>query len=464
MNKRLSISKGARVNLSALFAVVAALSWLVAGTAADVFDDSPPVWEPLLWGGKPLIEDQHGLPDVSSPQSPPMRLPSQSGDAMSPEDRARLVRQSGSAAGDSNHLASLPSDGILPPYAPVFVGLRDRLVARMPPNDASLGYCRAQYKAVWLRNIPPLYMTPELPGEGIWQSQGMPTGPDAQPVMYRTSYRPSAQYPNAIVYMLLFDMKRISMGLFIGSSEPGGAHGTSTVPREDRPNLVAVTNALWKQKHSGEGGTIFRGQVIKKLVPGLATIASYKDGSVDILEWNDGIPISLINDAKQLRHLIVKDGKVVDHIVKAGRQEDSEIGLGYLLSENEMDSSASWYGYGYAGLQPQVNFGPDWFIATRSAFGIRSDGNLVFAAGYHISTKDLAKALVLAGCQRAIHGDANPHNVLGNIYHTGGDGLIVKKERLSPEQKTYTLDRYVDKSYTSDFFGFFISRDEKDSS
>ena len=128
-----------------------------------------------------------------------------------------------------------------------------------------------------------------------------------------------------------------------------------------------------------------------------------------------------------------------------------------MLSENEAaDTGGSWSWYGYGGLQPQANFGADWFIATRSAFGIRADGNLVFAAGHHISTKDMAKALALAGCERAIHGDANPHNVLGNIYHVGGDGLIVRKSRLSPEQKTYTLDRYVDRSYTSDFFGFFI--------
>lgn len=451
------------MNLSVLFTMVAALTWLIGGTAAaDAFEDSPPIWEPLLWGGKPVTANHNDVPDKPFVHPMTVRLPSQADDA----ERARLVKPSESDAHDSAHLASPHPDGIIPPCAPVFVGLSDRLVASMPPDDAPLSYGRAPYKAVWLKNIPPLYRAPELPGEGIWQSQGMPTGPDGQPLMYRTSYRPSVQYANAIAYMLLFDMKRVSMDLFIGSSEPGGSGKTSTVQREDRPNLVAVTNALWKQKHSGEGGTIFRGQVIKKLVAGLATIVSYKDGSVDILEWNDGIPVSLINDAKQLRHLIVKDGKVVDHIVKAGRQEDSEIGLGYLLSENGTDSSASWYGYGYGygGLQPQVNYGADWFIATRSAFGIRADGNLVFAAGYHISTKDLAKALVLAGCERAIHGDANPHNVLGNIYHVGGDGLIVKKEKLAPEQMTYTLDRYVDKSYTSDFFGFFISREEKDSS
>ncbi|MGB9618685.1 MAG: hypothetical protein ACPL7J_15300, partial [Desulfomonilaceae bacterium] len=82
-----------------------------------------------------------------------------------------------------------------------------------------------------------------------------------------------------------------------------------------------------------------------------------------------------------------------------------------------------------------------------------------FAVGHHISTKDLAKALVLAGCQRAIHGDANPHNVVGNIYFPDGNGRFARKEKLSPDQKTYTLDRYVDRSYTSDFFAFF-RRDE----
>jgi hypothetical protein len=113
--------------------------------------------------------------------------------------------------------------------------------------------------------------------------------------------------------------------------------------------------------------------------------------------------------------------------------------------------------------QSQMNYGPDWFIASRSAFGIRPDGNLVFAVGHHISTKDLAKAMVLAGCERAIHGDANPHNVLGNLYFVGGDGSIVKKEKLSPEQRNGTLDRYVDKTYTSDFFGFFLRHGERGS-
>jgi hypothetical protein len=295
-----------------------------------------------------------------------------------------------------------------------------------------------------------------MPGEGVWQSGGLPTGKDGMPIVYTTSYRPSVRYANAVAHMMLFDMKQLSMKLYIGSTEPGGSSKTASVEPQDKSRLLAITNALWKQKHSGEGGAIFRGTVLKTLMPGLATIVAYNDDSVDILEWNDGIPTSLVRDARQLRHLIVKEGKVVDSVIQGGRRADSEIGLGFLLSEEEQAPNPYWGGF--AGLAPTPTYGEEWFIATRSAFGIRKDGNLVFAIGHHISTKDLAKALVLAGCDRAIHGDANPHNVVGNLYYGNGDGEIVKRVKLSPEQRSYTLDRY-DKSYTSDFFGFFLKRE-----
>ena len=108
--------------------------------------------------------------------------------------------------------------------------------------------------------------------------------------------------------------------------------------------------------------------------------------------------------------------------------------------------------------------GNDWFIATRSAFGIRPDGNLVFAAGHHISTKDLAKALVLAGCVRGLHGDANPYNVLGNLYYTDNAGNIVNMAKLSPEQRNTGLKQYITKGYTNDFFAFFKKQFRGDSS
>lgn len=426
---------GTCVSFAAYTIVVLAVVVCASPVCADSFDEAPPLWEPLLWGGKIAASDN---PDALGTSKQPDPAPA------------------------SHESPAVALSRLAAPLSPASVPMADGVIVRSPLVEAPPEYCRSRYREIVLKNIPPLYLSPPLPGEGIWQSQNLPTGPDGKPVMYRTSYRPSVDYPNAIVHMLIFDMSQLSMRLYLGSAEPGGSKDTSIIQPQLRPFLLAITNALWKQKHSGEAGTIFHGDVVKELADGMATLVVYKDDSVDIVEWAEGIPISLVRDARQLRHLIVKDGKVVESIMRAGQLADSEIGLGFLLAEDPSEAfPPNWYGFAPGGNQ--TNYGPDWFIASRSAFGIRPDGNLVFAVGHHISTKDLAKAMVLAGCDRAIHGDANPHNVLGNLYFVGADGSILKKEKLSPDQKSGTLDRYVDKSYTSDFFGFFLRSGERGS-
>jgi hypothetical protein len=290
------------------------------------------------------------------------------------------------------------------------------------------------------QSIPPLYMSPALEGEGIWTAEGLPVGSDGSPLAYKTVYRPSQEFPNSIVYMALFDMSRLKARLFIGESEPGVYQISHHADREDLSKIVAITNAMWMQQHSRGAGAIFRGQQVYPMVEGMATLVVYRDESVDILEWSDDIPLSLVSDARQLQHLIVKDGKVVDKIVKHGKIADSEIGLGGFLIDN-------------SGRSTMANRDL-WFLANRSAFGIRSDGNLVFAMGHHISTKDLARALVLAGCKSAIHGDANIHNIVCNFYFRNEENRIVKRDRLSPEQMKYTMNRY-DRGYAKDFFAFY---------
>jgi hypothetical protein len=427
--------------------------------AADDFDESPPEWECLLWGGQPSTAKQKEtlikVPAVAHPEE------TENGSVRDPRDETKQVTKADSSSPDSRETLESWDKRLTKKFTPLLASSRNSSILLKPVIEMAGDHSRAPFRTLFLRNIPPLYMTPAMPGEGVWQSGGLPTGKDGMPIVYSTSYRPSVGYANAVAHMVLFDMKQLSMKLYIGSTEPGGSNETATVEPQDKSRLLAITNALWKQKHSGEGGAIFRGTVLKKLAPGLATIVAYNDDSVDILEWNDGIPTSLIRDARQLRHLIVKDGKVVDSVMQGGQRADSEIGLGFLLSEEEQ--VPNWYWGGFARLAPTPNYGEEWFIATRSAFGIRKDGNLVFAIGHHISTKDLAKALVLAGCERAIHGDANPHNVVGNLYYSNGDGEIVKRVKLSPEQRSYTLDRY-DRSYTSDFFGFFFKREESEPS
>jgi hypothetical protein len=443
----------------ALFLVILSITAAVDSWALDdSFSESPPAWEALLWGGKVSVDEPNKAeagPERSAIQgsdtsTAPEAIPPETAAPVPKEEPASLWRIS----------IDTVTQSVAPSWEshPADPGLAHRSEA------LAGGFSLMPYRVLELRNIPPLYTNPALPGEGVWQSQDLPVGKKGWPVMYKTSYRPSVDYPNAIVHMVLFDMKQLSMRLYLGSAEPGAFKGASAIEQEEMPRLLAVTNAMWKQRHSGEAGTIFRGEVVKHMAPGVASLVIYKDGSVDILEWNEGIPTALIRDAKQLRHLIVKDGKVVTSVIAGGKPSDSEIGLGFLLSEQENPSPSYSYWGGFWNRGPETNDGQEWFIATRSAFGIRPDGNLVFAVGHHISTKDLAKAMALAGCDRAIHGDANPHNVLGNLYYNDGNGNIVKKVKLSPDQKDYTLDRYLGRSYTSDFFGFFVRDEKRDAS
>jgi hypothetical protein len=287
--------------------------------------------------------------------------------------------------------------------------------------------------------IPPLYTSPALEGEGIWTSDEMPQGQDGRPLIYKTVYRPSIDFPNSIVYMALFDISRLKTRLFIGNTEPGMYEISYMPERESLSKIVAITNALWMQQHARGAGAIFRGRVVYPMVPGMATLVIYRDDSVDIVEWSDDIPAHLVKDARQLRYLLIKDGAVVENVVRNGKIVDSELGLGGFLIDNQGRSTMG---------------NKFWFLANRTAFGIRDDGNLVFAMGHHVSTKDLAKALVLAGCKRAIHGDANIHNIVCNFYFRSENDKIMKRERLSPEQLQYTLKRY-DQGYGKDFFAFY---------
>jgi hypothetical protein len=420
---------------------------------SDSYNETYSQWEALLWGGR--VGNHH-----TTIVSPVKASPSLS-EVHTNQDRKTIHSMVlNSICNIVNNLSAvvMPSMEVKSQEILVHSSHEGHLSApttHTQAEESSNRRHREPFEVLSLKNIRPLYLNPRLPGEGIWSSKHMPKGPNGLPAIYHTSYRPSERYPNAVVHMLLFDMRQVAMRLYVGSSEPGASLASSKVGLHQASRLMAITNGLWKRRHSHGAGAIFNGNILEKLAPGMATVVVYKDYSVDILEWDDSIPTSIVLDARQLKHLIVKDGKVINSIIANGHRKDSEIGLGYLLVE-DMPVLGRWGPYGPLVLNHTQ--GDEWFIATRSAFGVRPDGNLVFAAGHHISTKDLAKALVLAGCVRGLHGDANPHNVLGNLYYTNAEGNIVDMAKLSPEQKTTGLRTYITKEYTSDFFAFFKKR------
>ncbi len=312
-------------------------------------------------------------------------------------------------------------------------------------------------KPIKLIDIEPLYTDPKMEGEGKWKKIDLFPGRKDEPSLYTTFYRPGVNFPNAIVYMVLFEMKDISMELFLGSGEPLRKKGSPAMIHKSRhPALLAVTNALWQSRHTGKTGIIYKGELLKEMAKGKATIVVYKDGSVDVREWSDDIPIDHVKYARQLKHLILQQGQIVTTRLKNGKMVSAEIGLGSLLNEEQPVFKIPSKDQGKKPrYRLNLNRGVLWFLATRSAFGIRPDGNLVFAVGHHIRTTDLAKALALAGCVRGMHGDANPGNAIGVLYYRNKKGKLVKRERLSPLQHWTTVNRYLKRSYPKDFFAYF---------
>ncbi|MEW6349587.1 MAG: phosphodiester glycosidase family protein [Thermodesulfobacteriota bacterium] len=289
-----------------------------------------------------------------------------------------------------------------------------------------------------LDNIKPLYTSPRLQDEGVWSCTNSPRDSQGRPLTYQTFYRPSVEFPNAIVFMMVVDMRKVFMKYYVGSGEPGAAQAVNDVEPVLRPRLLAITNAMWMQRHSKDAGSIFRGKMIYPMTDGVASLIVYKDGTVDVREWGRDVRKDRVEDARQLLHLIVKDGAVVNTVVQNGKVKDAEIGLGFLLGGGGRDQDGKHF----------------WYVAHRSGFGVRKDGNIVFAVGHHIGTKDLAKALALAGCERAMHADANPHNIVGNLYLKDAYGNLLRKAMLSPEQPNASIKRYED-GYSKDFFGYF---------
>ena len=73
-----------------------------------------------------------------------------------------------------------------------------------------------------LDNIHPLYTSPRLPGEGVWESSGSPRDAAGRPMAYKTFYRPSVDFPNAIVYMMVVDMSKAFMQVLRRLTRTGG--------------------------------------------------------------------------------------------------------------------------------------------------------------------------------------------------------------------------------------------------
>ncbi|MDQ6807749.1 MAG: phosphodiester glycosidase family protein [Actinomycetota bacterium] len=219
--------------------------------------------------------------------------------------------------------------------------------------------------------------TPALAGEGIWRPTFAPGG--SRPPVLVTSFRSEPrQYPQLVAGVAWIDHTRARVQLYPGLQEPAVhlPRGPMQVPPSLRGKLLATFNSGFKLQDSG-GGFAVGGHTYAPLKNGLATIVGYTDGRTDVVSWTGGPSAGpTVAYARQNLPLIVNHGRP----------------------------------------NPNLSDGPQWGATLgnairvwRSAVGIDSKGNLLYAAANYQTVGSLAAILIHAGAVRAMELDINSY-------------------------------------------------------
>jgi hypothetical protein len=244
------------------------------------------------------------------------------------------------------------------------------------------------------RLIPPV--AAEV-NEGFWK--------DTKIVVNRSTairiarIRPDTEHTSYYATIAWLDSKLLAFAQVPGTDVPEGNfdHGNGLVPDNLRPFYVAGLNNAFLMRDS-QGGYVYEGTVIRKLVYGKATLVTYSDGSLDVLKWGRDKPTKAIQAARQNLTLMV-DGSA---------------------SQVQDESQAKW-GWVWEGVGSGKN------LVWRSAIGVRADGTIVYCIGPVLSAKSLADMMVRAGAVRAMPLDMNSAYANGFLY-----GPYAPGKRIDP--------------------------------
>jgi hypothetical protein len=200
------------------------------------------------------------------------------------------------------------------------------------------------------------------------------------------------------VTLLRFDQRLVHLALHAGSGEPGGQGWTygDRIGASEIHRVLAAFNGGFKLSYSSVG-FMADGRVAVPLTAGLGSIVTYRNGTTDIGAWQQGVPARGLRIASVLQnvHLLVDRGVASPTIHNC--------------------IEGCWGG--------TLGGGPD---VARSALGITGDGQLVWAAGEHLSPAMIAQALIDAGVVRAVELDINPEWIAAYLYihHPGGPTAV----------------------------------------
>jgi len=175
-----------------------------------------------------------------------------------------------------------------------------------------------------------------------------------------------------------------------GAGDPGGPWpwGGQVAP-ESRPFLVAAFNGGFKW-NDFSGGVLAFGRGFRDLVPGVASLIVYGDGTYTVGMWGRDVdPTKSVAAVRQNLQMLVDGGAPTGAAGNPGAWGGSVAGVATM----------------------------------RSAVGVDRNGALVWAGG-RLSPADLANALVASGAVRGMQLDINPDWVNFNQYDVGADGSV----------------------------------------
>jgi hypothetical protein len=197
------------------------------------------------------------------------------------------------------------------------------------------------------------------------------------------------------VVLLAFDQRVVELHLHAGTVDPGGVgwrYGPSVAGLEMR-RLVSAFNGGFKLD-TNAGGFEYGGRSGWALRSGLGSVVTYSDGRTDIGSWHGEVPSAGLKVVSVRQNLPL----LINHGVPAAN-------LGCLIC----------WGATLGGV----------VAPARSALGVTQNGTLVWAGGEHLTTGQLAAALLSAHVVRAVENDINPEWVAAYFYgHRGGHGPL----------------------------------------
>jgi hypothetical protein len=239
------------------------------------------------------------------------------------------------------------------------------------------------------------------PGIG-WQAVGPLV--NGSPVMAQALLTLDPQRAYAGVALVRIDLSQLKLHMMPGFLEPSHTKDVVTAfpnlgltPAADRANLIAGFNGGFKAVN-GQYGMMVNGVTILPPLPGVATVALYRDGHVAMGVWGqDILPSPDIVAFRQNCPPIVQNGQVSPQVFVENR-----LVWGDTIGNQE--------------------------ITWRTGLGLTQDGRyLIYAVGNGTTVATLAQALEQAGAYSAMQLDINRHYAHFVTYQATGSGTTPLK-------------------------------------